>query len=103
MRLTRHLTQEALAERSHLSYKFIGEIERGQGNPTVQTLGLLADALDVDIGELFTTIDRQDPADRAYEIRRVEVLAIRDALESAGEVLNRLAPPPRRPARKRPT
>jgi len=101
LRTARHLTQETLAERSRLSYKFIGEIERGKGNPTVQTLGRLAQALDIDVADLFKTADRADPADQPYEIRRHDLLTIREALDSAGAILNRLAVPPRT-TRKRP-
>ena len=46
-------SQEQLGERAGLSYKFIGEIERGAGNPTIDTLHAIAVALDVDITDLF--------------------------------------------------
>ena len=44
-RTEKRFTQEELAERSGLSYKFIGEIERGAGNPTIETVSQLAAAM----------------------------------------------------------
>ncbi|MBI4265992.1 MAG: helix-turn-helix transcriptional regulator [Acidobacteria bacterium] len=53
LRQARRLTQEQLAERAGLSYKFIGEVERGRGNPTLTTLSALSDALGVGLGDLL--------------------------------------------------
>jgi len=47
------MSQERLAARAGLSYKFVGEVERGSGNPTVDTLAALAGALETDIADLF--------------------------------------------------
>lgn len=46
-------TQEALGSRADISYKFIGEIERGQQNPSLDTLVKIADALEVELSELL--------------------------------------------------
>ena len=96
------MTQEALAERSGLSYKFIGEVERGKGNPTLETLHRLAVALGVDIQQFFLTASRIPAADALYQIRTRDFHSLREALESAEALLNRLGParPVRRPPRK---
>lgn len=47
------LTQEALGARANLSYKFVGEVERGVANPSLDSLGQLAGALDVDVAAFF--------------------------------------------------
>ncbi|MBM4136004.1 MAG: helix-turn-helix transcriptional regulator [Nitrospira sp.] len=47
------ITQEELGEKSELSYKFIGELERGQVNVSVDSIARIADALGVKIGDLF--------------------------------------------------
>lgn len=60
LRKARRLTQEQLAERAGLSYKFIGEVERGRANPSLTTLGRLSDALDVSLVDLLG-IDAQRP------------------------------------------
>jgi transcriptional regulator with XRE-family HTH domain len=53
LRQARRLTQEQLAERSGLSDKFIGEVERGRGNPTLTTLAALSEALGVGLVDLL--------------------------------------------------
>ena len=47
------LSQEALAEKAGLASKHIQDIEHGRTNPTVATLVGLADALKVDVRDLF--------------------------------------------------
>lgn len=46
------LTQEAVAERAKLSQQYVSGLERGQRNPTVETLLALAQALGVNHVEL---------------------------------------------------
>ncbi|WP_051182915.1 helix-turn-helix domain-containing protein [Desulfocurvibacter africanus] len=46
-------TQEALAERAELSIQHISDLERGRGNPTLQSLERLATALDVRLWDLI--------------------------------------------------
>jgi transcriptional regulator with XRE-family HTH domain len=85
-RLRRKLTQERLAERSGLTYKAIGEIERGDGNPRLTTMDRLAEALDVDLRELMPlpTTERLNPPD--YRI--VEALqSVREAVISIESVV----------------
>jgi transcriptional regulator with XRE-family HTH domain len=47
------LTQEELGEKAGLSYKFVGEIERGKVNPSLDSLVRIANALGVKVGNLF--------------------------------------------------
>jgi transcriptional regulator with XRE-family HTH domain len=101
LRLGRRMTQEALAERSGLSYKFIGEIERGKGNPTVETLHSLALGLDLEMDQLFVTPAKSAGPDALYQIRTRDLQSIREALESADALLSRLGPT-RRSLRKKP-
>ena len=53
LRMKRGLSQGDLASACNVSYPRISEIERGVGNPTVRTLKLIADKLDVDLSALF--------------------------------------------------
>lgn len=48
------LSQEELADRCHLHRTYIGSIERGEGNITLDTLDKLARALDVEPWKLLT-------------------------------------------------
>ena len=53
LRKSRRFSQEKLAEKADISEIYVGEIERGDANPTVEKLKLIANALDVEISELF--------------------------------------------------
>lgn len=94
------LTQEQLAERSGLSYKFIGEIERGRGNPTLDTIGRLADALGVAVSDLLVAHERTRTHGPEYRITRRDLQAVREAVASVSEMVENLGsptyPPPRR-------
>src|SRR5687767_11742644 len=100
LRLAYHITQEELAERSGLSYKFIGEIERGQANPTIDTMWQLAKALRVDVHELFLTPGREVGPDAVYRMGLHDIETVREALKSADVLLDRLKPRRRRGPRR---
>jgi transcriptional regulator with XRE-family HTH domain len=51
-RLSRGLSQEALALRAGLHRTYIGMIERGQRNPTLDSAKAIAKALDVQLATL---------------------------------------------------
>lgn len=53
MRTAKGWTQEKLGEMGNINYKFLGEIERGQQNPSFNVLTKIAEALKVDLPELF--------------------------------------------------
>lgn len=53
LRKLRMMTQEKLGERAGVSGKLVGQIERGDGNPTLDVIAGLAAGLDVDPGELL--------------------------------------------------
>ncbi|MDZ7697624.1 MAG: helix-turn-helix transcriptional regulator [Deltaproteobacteria bacterium] len=46
-------TQEQLGEQADMNYKYVGEVERGQQNPSFAVLVKIAGALGVEISELF--------------------------------------------------
>jgi transcriptional regulator with XRE-family HTH domain len=53
-RKSRGLTQENLAEKSGLQYTYIGGIERGERNISLQTLEKIINGLDITLIELFS-------------------------------------------------
>ena len=53
LRVNKSMTQDELAEQSGLSTKYIGELERGQSNPTLLTIDKIATALDVEMADPF--------------------------------------------------
>jgi transcriptional regulator with XRE-family HTH domain len=53
LRKLRGLTQEELGERAQLTGKFLGQIERGDANPSLELLARLARALQIELWELL--------------------------------------------------
>ena len=53
LRNTKGWTQQELGEHADVNYKFVGEIERGQQNPSFAVLVKIASALGVELQELF--------------------------------------------------
>ena len=100
-RTEKGLTQEELAERSGLSYKFIGEIERGAGNPTIETVSQLAAALDIDIVDFFRADQPDRMSDTAYRLSRREIQIVREAAESLDSVMRHLTANPAARYRRR--
>lgn len=87
-------SQETLGAEAGLSYKFIGEIERGLANPSVETLDALCNALEIDVADLFGPADFT-VFDEPSLTRRESQLA-REALESLEGLVRRLSPPAQR-------
>ena len=48
------LSQESLAERAGLDRTYVGGLERGERNPTLQVIWLLAESLEVPASELLS-------------------------------------------------
>jgi transcriptional regulator with XRE-family HTH domain len=64
IRKQKGLTQEVLADKMGVSPKYLSSIERGKENPTLNMLVNLADSLEVDLGQIFTFIQIEDPKKR---------------------------------------
>ncbi len=56
LRVEKNLSQQALAELAGMSYKYLGEIERGQVNLSVEILIKIAQSLQVNAGDLLNDI-----------------------------------------------
>lgn len=100
------MSQEALAERASLNYKYIGQVELGKQDPGADVLVRLARALSVPVGELFETITPTGAG--PSRLPAAEVEAVTAALAKLTDALDRLlarqprpiAPrAPRRPSR----
>ena len=65
-------TQQELGNQADVNYKFLGEIERGQQNPSFYTLVKIATALEVELPEMFRfeqeVLDRNEIETRIKEI-----------------------------------
>ena len=53
IRKSKKLSQMKLAEIVDMNFNYIGQIERGEANVTIQTMIILANALNVEMKELF--------------------------------------------------
>ena len=99
-RTRQRLTQEQLAERCGLSQKFVGEIERGLANPTIETVAQIATALGIDIRVLFAAGQEHD---QPYRMSKRDLQMVREAADSLESVMQRFPSnaATRYPSRKR--
>jgi transcriptional regulator with XRE-family HTH domain len=82
LRKGKFLTQEILGERAMVSYKFVGEIERGDANPSISVLIRIATALEVSLSDLFTfPDDGQGKGIFPYRKSRLHGPFVQDALK----------------------
>ena len=58
------LTQEQLSESAGINPKYLSSIERGKENPTLKILLKLSQSLNVNLDEIFSNIQIEDPARR---------------------------------------
>ena len=70
LRTRRKLTQQELGEKADINYKFLGEVERGQQNPSFQILVKIAAGLNVELPELFRF--EQEITDRRELLARIK-------------------------------
>ena len=71
-RTNQHMSQEALAEKCGLHPTYIGQLERGEKNATLESIGKIADGLSVSLSRLLENIDSGSDGDNipleAYRI-----------------------------------
>ena len=80
LRKAKEWTQQVLAEAAGLDYKYVGAIERGERNVTIDNVEKIAAGLDVEAHQLFLFEEPAElPADRVTEAK------IRDLLEHADD------------------
>ena len=82
------LTQEQLSERMEINPKYLSSIERGNENPTLNTLIKLSESLEVDLGEIFSLIQIEDPGERKSMITSLLDQADNEQLKLAFKVLS---------------
>ena len=71
-RTQRGWSQEELAERSDLHTTYIGQLERGEKNATIESISKVAAALDISLSKLFENISlassEKDIPSRCYDL-----------------------------------
>lgn len=80
LREARNLTQEKLSSLAGFTQKYLGEVERGTGNITIELLTKLAGALDVSLSAILETDHEQSLEElKAEIIRMTPLLQLKDA------------------------
>lgn len=59
MRRKKGFSQESFADHCHLHRTYMGGIERGEHNLTIQTALTIAKGLDISLSKLFSGIERE--------------------------------------------
>lgn len=62
IRLKKGMTQEQLSEKMGINPKYLSSIERGKENPTLNTIINLSQSLGINIDEIFTSLQIEDPS-----------------------------------------
>jgi transcriptional regulator with XRE-family HTH domain len=57
IRKSKGISQEELGDRSSLHYTYIGKVERGEKNITLESLVKITKALEISLEELFSIVD----------------------------------------------
>jgi len=99
LRLIQGWSQERLGEIAGVSYKFLGEVERGVANPTIDTLQALASAFQVDVTDLFGGATGR-AATLEYPLTRKQAATAREALNALEGLIRNVSPATRDAARK---
>jgi transcriptional regulator with XRE-family HTH domain len=107
LRLEREWSQEDLADRARLNYKYIGRVELAKADPGADVLVRLARALAVPVGELFETITPTGSGAMLYRLSPADIEDVSAALTNLTTLIDRIrarqprAIPPRAPRRPR--
>jgi len=88
IRTKKRITQEELAEMMDINPKYLSSIERGKENPTLNTLIKLSESLGVDLGEMFSFVEAEDPVKRKSQIKALLKEADEEELKLILKVLS---------------
>ena len=81
------MTQADLAEKADLSTNYVGEIERGESQPTLESPLAVADALQVNPSSLFVPLDRLELTDPELRLDKDEILRrVRELMEALADL-----------------
>ena len=77
LRKERGWSQEELGEKADLHHTYVGAVERGEKNASIDTLDKIAEALGVEMIDLFTLARKQESIDslRSHVIEEIRELS----------------------------
>lgn len=75
------LSQEKLAELSKCHPTYIGQLERGEKNATLESIEKISSALNVPLSRLFESVDGSDDKQRNIPLECYEILSAKSKTE----------------------
>ena len=85
LRKERGLSQEELGEKANLHHTYVGAIERGEKNASIDTLDKIADALGVVIVDLFALVQGE------MNVEKLKARVLEEVKESSPGMLSLIA------------
>ena len=74
-RTARGLSQEKLAELSGCHPTYVGQIERGEKNATIESVEKISSALNISLSELFEKLGRKESDNKSTPIKCYEFIS----------------------------
>jgi transcriptional regulator with XRE-family HTH domain len=75
LRTNKGISQEKLAELAGLHFTYIGQVERAEKTPTVDTVGKIARGLGIPMAKLFENIDEYAEGEPTIPMKCYEIVA----------------------------
>ena len=80
-RAAKGFSQEKLAELSGCHHTYVGQIERGEKNATIESIARISSALNVSLEKLFEKLGADDSSAAGVPLRCYELLASKTEAE----------------------
>lgn len=76
-----NLTQEDLAEFSNCHHTYIGQVERGEKNPTIESIARIVKPLNITLSKLFEKIDECSTDENDIPLKCYELISSKSKTE----------------------
>lgn len=83
LRKAKELSQEELADQASMHYTYIGKVERGEKNLSLESLVKITKVLDISLGEFFNLVDPKIVADSDVLSQLIDLLKDRSLEEQS--------------------
>lgn len=84
------LSQESLSELADIHPTYLGQIERGEVNPSTKTLFRISHALGISLSELFSFLTMEEPATRKELLLSRLTISLKEKDEDFIEMTNEI-------------